>query len=429
MPRSNTCKAVGAAAAVLFIVAAASVFVVRTAGPNEWMLVVSDGTMVRAGVGITHWRKLNEQVATFPATLNKVPFRAQQVTKEKQGVEVSGFAMWVVHREGTGPFKAYKHLGGLTEEGLAEARANLKDMAESIIRSRVSQLSIDEVIANREAIRDAVRGSMQAVVNGWGVWLETVEVTDVRVLSNSLFTNLQTEFREATRQASEAAKLLAQKAIDEVRVASDLATSKAEIEATADAEVHRAQHELAAAEQQEELKKAQDALQLAALRRAFELEKQRLEYEERHRELEHTFALASLAREQEKEQRRAEHDQAMAKDAQTAALYLDARRAESERDQMAKRLAVERDMTEANMRVAAMDTLKDVYGSLPVRSVDVRNIVTGGGGREAGGFRLGSLLPGLSALVEGVAGATGPAGPPAAAPARASPPSSRNPDI
>ena len=39
--------------------------------------------------------------------------------------------------------------------------------------------NITEVIANRETMRNKIREEMQGVVQGWGVWLETVEITDV----------------------------------------------------------------------------------------------------------------------------------------------------------------------------------------------------------------------------------------------------------
>ena len=35
------------------------------------------------------------------------------------------------------------------------------------------------------------------------MWLETIEILDVRIASNTLFKNLQTEFRENTRQQAE----------------------------------------------------------------------------------------------------------------------------------------------------------------------------------------------------------------------------------
>lgn len=41
---------------------------------------------------------------------------------------------------------------------------------------------------------------MKEQVKGWGVWLETVEITDVQILSTSLFKDLQAKFREEKRR-------------------------------------------------------------------------------------------------------------------------------------------------------------------------------------------------------------------------------------
>lgn len=40
---------------------------------------------------------------------------------------------------------------------------------------------------------------MQEMLTGWGMWLETIEISDVQIVSGSLFRNLQTEFREKLR--------------------------------------------------------------------------------------------------------------------------------------------------------------------------------------------------------------------------------------
>ena len=44
---------------------------------------------------------------------------------------------------------------------------------------------------------------MQKLLTGWGMWLETCEILDVKITSKSLFTNLQTEFRSKTRMDAE----------------------------------------------------------------------------------------------------------------------------------------------------------------------------------------------------------------------------------
>jgi hypothetical protein len=76
-------------------------------------------------------------------------------------------------------------------------------MAVSIIRDRIANLTINDILKNRSKLRNGVKDEMQKLITGWGIWLETCEVVDVKISSNSLFKNLQTEFRENTRQYAE----------------------------------------------------------------------------------------------------------------------------------------------------------------------------------------------------------------------------------
>ncbi len=59
------------------------------------------------------------------------------------------------------------------------------------------------MLKDRDKLRKQVRDDMQVVVKGWGVWLETVEITDVQVMSGSLFKDLQAKFREEKKQEAE----------------------------------------------------------------------------------------------------------------------------------------------------------------------------------------------------------------------------------
>jgi len=79
-------------------------------------------------------------------------------------------------------------------------------MAVSIIRDRIANLTISDILKNRSKLRDGVKNEMQKLITGWGIWLETCEVVDVKISSHSLFTNLQTEFREKSRQDAEKIK-------------------------------------------------------------------------------------------------------------------------------------------------------------------------------------------------------------------------------
>uniref|UniRef100_A0A7R9Z8H8 Uncharacterized protein n=1 Tax=Chlamydomonas euryale TaxID=1486919 RepID=A0A7R9Z8H8_9CHLO len=100
-----------------------------TGKANEWILVVRNGRMVKAGVGLTVFRGMYDTVVSFPSVIQKVSFAAEQVSKEVQGLHVSGFCIWSVNRVDDGPFKAYRYLDGLSTSGLANANDNLGGFA------------------------------------------------------------------------------------------------------------------------------------------------------------------------------------------------------------------------------------------------------------------------------------------------------------
>lgn len=149
-----------------------------------------------------------DEVAIFPSKVNKVTFSTQQVTSEMSGLEVSAMICWTVNREGEGPMRAYINLGKDLEERVPhQANELITSMASAIVRSRIANSTMDEILKNRQALRVAIRKEMSSITNGWGVWLETIEITDVKILSGSLFQNLQTTFREDQNKAATILKL------------------------------------------------------------------------------------------------------------------------------------------------------------------------------------------------------------------------------
>lgn len=76
-------------------------------------------------------------------------------------------------------------------------------MASAVMRNRIANIKVNDVLTNRQMLRKAVREEISKVVTGWGVWLETVEITDVKIMSGSLFKNLQCKFREDQSKSAE----------------------------------------------------------------------------------------------------------------------------------------------------------------------------------------------------------------------------------
>jgi len=68
-----------------------------------------------------------------------------------QGVEVGGILIWSIYREEDGPFRCYKSFGGDLMQSIGPRIANpkLENMAVSIIRDRIANMSLDDILKNR----------------------------------------------------------------------------------------------------------------------------------------------------------------------------------------------------------------------------------------------------------------------------------------
>ena len=86
-------------------------------------------------------------------------------------------------------------------------------------------------MTNRRKLRDAIRHEMMEVVHGWGVWLETVEITEVMISSNELFKNMQSEFREEQNRKAQIKRMDVNRDIDQLRLNKDTLMQKIRSEA------------------------------------------------------------------------------------------------------------------------------------------------------------------------------------------------------
>lgn len=132
---------------------------------DEWLLIIRDGKLIKAGIGLKAIAGLSDTVVKFPSKIEKVTFSANNVTKEMQGIEITGFAFWSVYREEDGPFRCYKYMQG------NDANENVRALCESVVRAQIANSSLSGVLKDRKIIRDAVRRELKDQFKGWGVWL------------------------------------------------------------------------------------------------------------------------------------------------------------------------------------------------------------------------------------------------------------------
>ncbi len=277
-----------------------------TAKPSEYLIHMRRGTIRRRstgqGAGCFKWPW--DSVAIIPTSINRLHFTADQITKEKIGVGVTGLAVYRVVE----PELTFRMLNfSFSERASEKLAAILREMFVGAVRRHVANLSVEDVIAHRkEAIAAELMRELSPVVSGqgrpddtthggWGVVLDSVEVQDVRVLSEEVFRNMQAVFRSelamrareaelstaqasATREASaseaiEAAKISAEAAIREMRAEAESRSTEIEIAEGSKRAALRAK----AAE--EESRRAH-ARRLETLRADAELESNRAQQEE-----------------------------------------------------------------------------------------------------------------------------------------------------
>lgn len=172
----------------------------KQGNPTDYSILVRNGEMVKCGIGLSTWALPGDIMVSFPSHIRSIAFDADQVTVEMQGVNVRGQLFYSVYREGDGPHKLYKAFGkDLQRQGAPAVSSRLSNMTVAVIRDKIANSTIDDLLKNREKLRAGIKKDLAPKLKEWGMWLETVEISDVNIASNTLFSNMQAETKEAKR--------------------------------------------------------------------------------------------------------------------------------------------------------------------------------------------------------------------------------------
>jgi regulator of protease activity HflC (stomatin/prohibitin superfamily) len=171
-----------------------------TANANEFLIQMRRGEVIRSGQGLSCFKWPWDSVAVVPTSIAKLSFSADQVTTEKVGVEVRGLAVYRIAE----PLLAFR----MMEADRSSLTEILRDMFVGATRRIVASLTLDECITHRkDRVAVTLMGEIAPILAGegsaldtnaagWGVVLDTIEIQDVRVLSEEVFARLQAPYRE-----------------------------------------------------------------------------------------------------------------------------------------------------------------------------------------------------------------------------------------
>jgi flotillin len=186
-----------------------------TARPSEFLIHMRRGRVREvSGQGASCFKLPGDAVAVIPTSVQRLQFTADQVTSEKVGVAVTGLAVYRI----VDPLVAFRMLNfSFPERASEKLQELLREMFVGAARRLVANLSVEECLTKRkEGIATELMREIAPVVSGrgrlddktdagWGVVIDTIEIQDVRVLSATVFENMQARYRrEQERQAREA---------------------------------------------------------------------------------------------------------------------------------------------------------------------------------------------------------------------------------
>jgi flotillin len=193
-----------------------------SARPSEFLIRMRGGKVVTSGQGATCFKWPWDSVAIVPTSVQRLHFVADQVSSEKVGVKVTGVAVYRI----ADPLIAYRMLNFSYPE---RAQEKLSEMMEEMfigaVRRLVANLTVEHCMTRRkDALAQELMREIAPVVGGvgrvddqtrkgWGVVVDTIEIQDVRVLSSTVFGNMQAKYREELARSAREAELLRERSV------------------------------------------------------------------------------------------------------------------------------------------------------------------------------------------------------------------------
>jgi regulator of protease activity HflC (stomatin/prohibitin superfamily) len=203
------------------------------AKPSEYLVTTRNGVVdrKRSGQGARVIKWPWHAIAIVPTTLQRIEFTADQITRERVGVEVSGIAVYRIAE----PLLAFRVLNFTFPEAAAEKLAEtMREMFVGSARRLIANLSLDECLTRRketiagfllDEIAPVVGGSgapEDTTTKGWGVVLDTIEIQQVRIQSQQVFAHLQAPYRAEIAARAELADLERTRQVTERRAETEL---------------------------------------------------------------------------------------------------------------------------------------------------------------------------------------------------------------
>jgi flotillin len=186
--------------------------------PSEYLIVYRGGKLRErvSRQGGRCWKWPSDTVAVVPTTLKEVLFRANQITVDNVDVQLRGMVLYRV----SDPRTIYR-LINFTNREHAEAKLGriIADTCRSNAKWLVANMTVDQCRRRRkEEIASALKDEVARVVgageaSGWGIEIVTVDIQDIYIQDDELFSSLQAKFKAEQEGEASLARLAAREQV------------------------------------------------------------------------------------------------------------------------------------------------------------------------------------------------------------------------
>jgi regulator of protease activity HflC (stomatin/prohibitin superfamily) len=184
-----------------------------TAQPDEWLLRIRDGQLVKSGIGISLRRRPGDLIARFSSTVQRVGFKVEALTQERLHVLVEGFVLWSVSPEGDGPFQAFRNLGlaNLNDHPPSDLTSKkhllskqqycaFQDVFAAEVQRYAATATLDELMIGQDKFVAGVKKQLIDVSVPLGIRIEQFQLLQVQPVDSALLRALSTRYEEQARE-------------------------------------------------------------------------------------------------------------------------------------------------------------------------------------------------------------------------------------
>ena len=155
---------------------------IRIFDPNIFYVHLRKGKAIKQGEGGMVIRiPFLDRILAVDRTVQQLDISAESVlSKEKQKIKLSAVLQW----------QAENAIATINNVKWSEIPPRLTAIIESVIRTACAQLSVEEILEERQLIIEAIKKELIDIVSEWGLKVVTVELVDVSVVNDSFLRDM-----------------------------------------------------------------------------------------------------------------------------------------------------------------------------------------------------------------------------------------------